>query len=205
MVRVKICGLTNLEDALAAARLGADALGFVFADSPRRVEPDVVRAIVRRLPPLVTTIGVFVDQPRSAVLRIMGHCGLDLIQLHGRETEAEARAFGRRVIKALAVGDGRPPAIESYPDCLLLLDTFSTRAAGGTGRSFDWDLAAGAARKRPVILAGGLNPDNVAQAIDLVQPDAVDVCSGVEISKGKKDHDRMASFIDRVRRARRTA
>ncbi len=205
MVRVKICGLTNLEDALAAARLGADALGFVFAESPRRVEPEAVRQIVRRLPPLVTTVGVFVDQPRHVVLQIMGHCGLDLIQLHGQETEAQAQAFGRRVIKAVGVGDGRPPATESYPGCLLLLDTFSAQAAGGTGQTFDWNLAREVSRKRPVILAGGLNPDNVTRAIDLVQPDAVDVSSGVEIFRGKKDHDRMASFIDRVRRARRTA
>jgi phosphoribosylanthranilate isomerase len=205
MVRVKICGLTNLEDALAAARLGADALGFVFADSPRRVEADTVREIVRRLPPLVTTVGVFVDQPRDLVLKITDRCGLDLIQLHGRETETEAEALGRRVIKAVAVGDGRRPSTAAYPGCLLLLDSFDARARGGTGRTFDWNLAREVAGHRPVILAGGLTPDNVGRAIDLVQPDAVDVCSGVEIFKGKKDHDRMASFIDQVRRVRRTA
>jgi phosphoribosylanthranilate isomerase len=204
MVRVKICGLTNLDDALAAARLGADALGFVFADSPRRVEPEAVRRIVRQLPPLVTTVGVFADQPADEVLRIVDHCGLDLIQLHGRETEAQAERFGRRVIKAVPVENGREPAADAYPGCLLLLDSFSPVARGGTGRTFDWNLAREVAKKRPVILAGGLSPDNVGRAIDLVQPDAVDVCSGVEIFKGKKNHDRMASFIDQVRRARRT-
>ena len=205
MTRVKICGLTNLEDALAACRLGADALGFVLAQSPRRVSPDAVRAIIRALPPLVSTVGVFADAEPEEVAWLRRYCGLDWVQLHGQEDEAAAAGLGPRVIKALKVGPGREPDAEAYPGCALLLDTHDPRAAGGTGKSFDWSLARPVARARPVILAGGLNPDNVARAIEQVQPFAVDVSSGVEIRKGKKDHERIAKFIARVKTARAPA
>jgi phosphoribosylanthranilate isomerase len=205
MTRVKICGLTNLEDALAACRLGADALGFVLAQSPRRISPDAVRAIIRVLPPLVSTVGVFVNAEPEEMSQLRRYCGLDWVQMHGQEGEAEAASLGPRVIKALKVGPGLEPDANAYPGCALLLDTYDPQAAGGTGKSFDWSLARRIARIRPVILAGGLNPDNVARAIEQVQPFAVDVSSGVEIWKGKKDHERIANFIARVKTARAPA
>jgi len=195
MVRVKVCGLTCLEDARAAAEAGADALGFVLAPSPRRITPEQVREIVRRLPPLVLTVGVFVDEPMVRVSEIRRFCGLDAVQLHGRESEVQVKALGGRVIKALRVGD-RPMKCQAlYPTATLLLDTFVPDRPGGTGRVFDWNLALEPARERPIILAGGLRPDNVAEAIRFVKPYAVDVSSGVEHQPGRKDHDQMADFI----------
>ncbi|MBU4276894.1 MAG: phosphoribosylanthranilate isomerase [Proteobacteria bacterium] len=198
--RIKICGITSLDDALAACRLGADALGFVLAPSPRQVSPEQARAIIAALPPLVSTVGVFVDAPLVEVSELRRFCGLDWVQLHGDEGEDQAAALGRRVIKALRVSQERPPNAAAYPGCALLLDTYHPQAAGGTGQSFDWSLAQGIARQRPIILAGGLTPDNVSRAIKQVQPFAVDVSSGVEKQKGVKDHERIASFIAQVRR-----
>jgi len=200
ITRVKICGITNLADALAACRLGADALGFVLAPSPRQVSPDQARAIIAQLPPLVGTVGVFVDAPPVEVSVLRRYCGLDWVQLHGDEDEDQAAMQWPRVIKALRVAPGREPDPAAYPGCALLLDTYHPQEAGGTGQSFDWGLAVDIARRRPIILAGGLNPDNVARAIEQVQPYAVDVSSGVEKEKGVKDHERIASFIAQVRR-----
>ena len=198
--RIKICGITNLADALAACRLGTDALGFVLAPSPRKVSPEQAKAIIAALPPLVSTVGVFVDAPLVEVAKLRAYCGLDWVQLHGDEDEDYAAALGRRVIKALRVSAQRPPDAAAYPGCPLLLDTYHPQAAGGTGQSFDWGLARDIARQRPIILAGGLTPDNVGRAIEQVQPFAVDVSSGVEKEKGVKDHERIASFIAQVRR-----
>lgn len=198
--RIKICGITNLSDALAACRLGADALGFVLAPSPRQVSPEQARAIIAQLPPLVNTVGVFVDAPLVEVGELRRYCGLDWVQLHGDEDEDYAAALGRRVIKALRVSAERPPDPVAYPGRGLLLDTYHPQAVGGTGQSFDWGLARDIARERPIILAGGLSQDNVARAIKQVQPFAVDVSSGVEKEKGVKDHERIASFIAQVRR-----
>ncbi len=199
MVRIKICGLTNPTDALVAAELGADALGFVFAPSPRRVTPDEARAVIRRLPPLVQTVGVFVNEPLDKVEAIRDYCGLDLIQLHGDEDEAYAARFGRRAIKAVRVGPGSEPDVRAFPEATLLLDALSPDGRGGLGQSFDWNLAVGPARRRPIILAGGLNPDNVTRAIKTVRPFAVDVNSGVEAEAGRKDHEKLARFIHRAK------
>ena len=198
MTRVKICGLTNLADACAAVAAGADALGFVLAESPRRVSPDQVRAMVRRLPPLVATVGVFVDMPAREVARLKAWCGLDWAQLHGQEGGEEVEALGPRVIKVLSVGQ-KPPNSQAYAGACLLLDTAVPGRAGGTGQYFDWSLAVDLARQRPVILAGGLNPENVAQAIAIVKPFAVDVSSGVESEPGRKDHANIRSFVARVK------
>lgn len=198
MVRVKICGLTSLEDATMAVALGADALGFVFAESPRRVSPELVRRIVRALPPLALTVGVFVDESVKEVQRVREFCGLDYVQLHGRESQNAALRLGRRVIKALAVEDA-PPPLEAYPKATLLLDAPKGRPRAGRGPGFDWKLALEAARRRPVILAGGLNPDNVRLAVQTVRPFAVDVSSGVEKEPGRKDHARVAAFIARAK------
>ncbi|MCB2192220.1 MAG: phosphoribosylanthranilate isomerase [Deltaproteobacteria bacterium] len=200
MPRIKICGITNLDDALAACRMGADALGFVLAPSPRQISPEQARAIIAELPPLVNTVGVFVDAPLAEVSELRSFCGLDWAQLHGGEDEDYATALGRRVIKALRVSEERPPDPAAYPGCSLLLDTYHPQAAGGTGQSFDWGLAQDIAHDRPIILAGGLTPDNVGRAIKQVQPFAVDVSSGVEKQKGVKDHERIASFIAQARR-----
>ena len=198
-MKVKICGLTNLSDALAAAEAGADALGFVFAESPRRVEPDAVREIIRRLPPFVVTVGVFANQPPEAVRKLRDYCGLDTVQLHGDETEEDVAAIGGRGIKAIRVGDGRIVLATAFPNATLLLDTYVPGTAGGTGISFDWSLAAGPARQRPIILAGGLTSENVTRAIEIVRPYAVDVSSGVEIEPGRKDHGKIAAFIRQAR------
>ncbi|MCA1990148.1 MAG: phosphoribosylanthranilate isomerase [Desulfarculus sp.] len=193
MVRVKICGITNLPDALAALRAGADALGFVFAESPRRVEVDQALEIIAQLPPLAATVGVFKDAPLEEVLRLKKLCGLDWVQLCGREDSLYVTACGPRVIKTLAV-DGQPPDGRVYPDACLLLDAPSPRG-GGAGKCFDWNLARPLAQARPVILAGGLNPDNVGRAIATARPWAVDVSSGVEAAPGRKDHELIQRFI----------
>jgi len=199
MVRVKVCGITNLEDALAAARLGADALGFVFAPSPRRVTPKQAREIIKKLPPLVCAVGVFVNSPAQEILKIKELCGLDRVQLHGDESPNQVDQLGRGVIKALSVGPGGAPAVDSYPSATLLLDTHVPGARGGTGQTFDWNLIKPLSRSRPIILAGGLNPNNVTQAVAGVKPYAVDVSSGVESIPGRKDHDKIASFIKRAK------
>ncbi|MFH1035452.1 MAG: phosphoribosylanthranilate isomerase [Pseudomonadota bacterium] len=198
MTRVKICGLTNLADALAAVAAGADALGFVLAKSPRRVTPQQVRDMVGQLPPLVATVGVFVDTPLEEVAKMRAWCGLDWAQLHGAQTPEELAPLGSRVLKVLSVGSQAPDP-EAFPGAHLLLDTAVPGRAGGTGRAFDWNLAVELARRRPIILAGGLNPDNVAQAVNIVKPFAVDVSSGVEKEPGRKDHAQIRNFIARAK------
>lgn len=195
VVRVKICGITCLEDALAAANFGADAVGFVFAASPRQVAPESVRAIVSQLPPFVTIVGVFVNESVSRIQELRSFCGLDLVQLHGNETEEMVAQLGPRVIKAVRVGWDVPADVDAYGNATLLLDTYSAAAVGGTGKSFDWSLAVGVAKKRPILLAGGLTPENVTQAIKMVRPYGVDVSSGVEIGPGSKDHAKIEQFI----------
>lgn len=199
-VRVKICGLTNLADARAAYALGADALGFVLAPSPRRVSPDQVKAMVAALPPLAATVGVLVGAGLEEARKARDYCGLDAVQLHGDQGEDTVAALGRGVIKVLSMGQD-PPDPACYPGAMLLLDTLVPGQAGGSGRTFDWSLARDIARMRPIMLAGGLNPDNVEAAIQMVRPHAVDVSSGVESAPGRKDHDKLASFIARVRAA----
>jgi phosphoribosylanthranilate isomerase len=206
-VRVKICGLTRVEDALAAVELGADALGFVFAPSPRRVSPEQARAIIRELPPLVQTVGVFVDEDPERVEYTARYCDLDLLQFHGGESPAYCRGFGRRAIKALRLRSRRElPGVSEYAGAAgaLLLDTLVPGQQGGTGRTFDWDLALEAARYGRIIVAGGLNPENVAAAISAAKPYGVDASSGLEREPGIKDHGKMARFIERAREAART-
>jgi phosphoribosylanthranilate isomerase len=199
VVRVKICGITCVEDALAAVSFGADALGFVFAPSPRRVSPDRARAIARELPPMVITVGVFVNAPLEWVREVQCLCGLSVVQLQGDEDEQATMLFGPRVIKALAVRPDRTIGEDSYPGATILLDAYSADARGGTGRTFDWSLATELAKKRPIILAGGLTPDNVLDAVRVVRPYAVDVSSGVEMDPGRKDHEKLERFIRRAK------
>lgn len=202
-VRVKICGITNVGDALHAAACGADALGFVFyAGSPRCVTPAQVRAITAELPPFLTRVGLFVNEAPERILAIAAECGLDALQLHGDEPPESCSLPPYRVIKALRVRDaGSLAGQEAFRVPALLLDAWVADAYGGTGHSFQWELAAGIARQRPVILAGGLTPANVAAAVRQVRPYGVDVSSGVESAPGKKDPQKVAQFIRMAREA----
>jgi phosphoribosylanthranilate isomerase len=198
-VFVKVCGITSVEDAQAAADAGADALGFVLAPSPRRVTPDQAREIIRQVPSTVLTVGVFVDASLEDMQEIRDHCGLGAVQLHGNESEEKAASVGGTVIKALRVGKEPLTCEGAYPKATLLLDTYSPTAVGGTGKTFDWNLAVETARKRPIFLAGGLTPDNIIEAIEMVRPYAVDVSSGVEAEPGRKDHEKLERFIRRAK------
>ena len=197
-VRIKICGITNKEDALAAAHLGADALGFVFAPSPRRILAESAREIIKALPPFVKTVGVFADEDPERVSSIAAMCGLDLLQLHGSESVDYCSSFDRRVIKAVRLQSrDELKNLSKYVNVVdaLLLDTYLPNKLGGTGITFDWKLAAEARRYGRIILAGGLNPENVAAAISMVKPYAVDASSGLEKSPGVKDHEKMTQFM----------
>ena len=199
--RVKICGITNIEDASHAVASGADALGFVFfAGSPRCVEPDLARRIIAELPPLITTVGLFVDESPARIRETVEFCGLDTVQLHGEEEPDRCLYPPCRVIKALRLRPGMDDSVFSaYRVSALLLDAYVPGTPGGTGQCCDWDRAREIASRHRVILAGGLNPDNVAAAVRRVQPYGVDVSSGVEKSPGHKDPAKVASFIRMAR------
>ncbi|HVO84981.1 MAG TPA: phosphoribosylanthranilate isomerase [Syntrophobacteria bacterium] len=202
MLRVKICGITSLEDASLAVRLGVHALGFVLAPSPRQVSPEAVREIVRGIPPLVQTVGVFVNEAPSRVREIMGFCGLDLAQLHGDETPEDCEALSPRAIKALRLRDESSlAAAAAYRGKVraVLLDSYVKGRRGGTGTTPDWNLAArGLELGIPVILAGGLNPGNVRRAVSVVRPFAIDVNSGVEERPGRKSPALMDRLMEVV-------
>ena len=203
MPRVKICGITNLDDALAACEAGADALGLMFAPEAkarnRYIEPDDARRIVQKLPPLVTTVAVCVDDPVQRLLEYLEF--VDCVQLHGNETIETCRAVALRAIKAFRASPGfDPESMLAYPSRAYLLDAFVPAVSGGTGRTCDWDLARRAvALGRPLILAGGLTPENVAEAVRTVRPYAVDVSGGVERAPGEKDHERIRAFIENAK------
>lgn len=200
-IRIKICGLTNLEDARKAVGLGADALGFVFAESPRRISPESAAGIVRSLPPILTCVGLFVDESPPAVRRVIKECRLDALQFHGNESPDYCRQFSLKIIKAFRIKNGNSlKAIPHYQVDAYLLDTYVEGTSGGTGESFNWDLALRAKEfSRPIILAGGLGPDNVAEAIRRVRPYGIDVSTGIEAEPGKKDHKKMKEFMKIVR------
>lgn len=192
---VKICGITRLEDALAAADAGASAIGFVFwPNSPRFIDPYRARAIVRRLPPFVTPVGLFVDQPPEFIAGVSSLVRLGAVQLHGDETPAFASAIGLPVIKALPVEGARDWPVGAT----LLLDAHDPARRGGTGRTIDWHAAATVAAERRVLLAGGLTPENVADAIARVRPFGIDVSSGVERAPGVKDRHRITALFEAV-------
>jgi phosphoribosylanthranilate isomerase len=205
MLRVKICGITSTEDALVAAECGADVLGFVFAPSPRQITPEQAHDIIGLLPFHVKKVGVFVNESVSKIMMIKTFCDLDMIQLHGDETEDEAALFGSNVIKAVRVGADCPSLEDAYPKATLLLDTYCPDLRGGTGRTFDWRLAVDPAKRRPIILAGGLTPENVAEAVRTVQPYGVDVSGGVESEPRRKDHDKLDRFIRAAKAVERPA
>jgi len=171
-MKIKICGITSLQDALTAVQAGADALGFVFCSaSPRNVTPELAAEIIRQLPPFLQTVGLFVNESLATVNETADRCGLDIVQLHGEESPDFCAAIKRRTIKAFRVKDASSlENMESYPTTAYLLDAWSPIAHGGTGHSFNWEIAADAAARLPIILAGGLTPDNVAAAVQQVRP-----------------------------------
>jgi len=204
MTRVKICGITRVEDGLTCAQLGADAIGLVFyAPSPRNVAVDQARAILAALPPFVTTVGLFVDAPPGEVQAVLAQLPLDVLQFHGNEPADYCASFGRPYLKALRVKPGVD--LVQYASAYagakaLLLDAHVEGIAGGTGQGFDWSLIP-PGLPLPVILSGGLNPENVTEGIRRVRPAAVDVSSGVEAAKGIKDAAKIAAFMQGVRNA----
>ncbi|MEQ8659495.1 MAG: phosphoribosylanthranilate isomerase [Gammaproteobacteria bacterium] len=205
-VRIKYCGITNLDDSLAAIALGVDALGFVFhPPSPRYVEPVLAATIIDALPPLVSKVGLFVNRSAREVRETVAMTGIDLVQYHGDESPADCAAAPCAWIKAVRVRadtDFAACARDFAAASALLLDTWDDQVYGGSGRTFDWSLLPHAVG-RPLILAGGLTPDNVAAAIRRVRPYAVDVSGGIEASRGRKDREKMHRFITEVREVER--
>jgi phosphoribosylanthranilate isomerase len=201
--RVKICGITNVDDARHAAACGADALGFVFyPGSPRFVEPDLARRIVAELPPLVSTVGLFVNETPARIREMVEFCGLNTVQLHGDEEPDQCCYPPCRVIKALRLRGDMPNSLfAAYSVSALLLDAFVPNQFGGTGHRCDWEQAAKVAAQYRVILAGGLNPENIAEAVRQVHPYGVDVSSGVEEKPGQKDPEKVARFIRMAKEA----
>jgi phosphoribosylanthranilate isomerase len=199
-VRVKICGITNLSDALTAAELGAAALGFIFVRSSRRwIDPTVARNIIRELPASVTPVGVFADAPREYVSSVIGETGLRAVQLHGDESPDDLLDLPVPVIKSFRVdGQFEMNRMERYAAAAFLLDTGGMGALGGTGKTFDWNIAAEAATRGRIILAGGLHPGNISEAIERVGPYAVDINSGVEATPGIKDHMKLMQLFDNI-------
>lgn len=197
MVRVKICGITNLDDALLALDAGADALGFVFhSASPRHIFPEQASHIISQLPPFIQTVGLFVNQSPETVNATVFSCGIDIVQLHGEEPAEYCAAINHRILKAVRVKDITSlEVMAEYPVSTFLLDAWSPSAHGGTGQTFNWDIAALAAQKNRIILAGGLTPENIADAIRQVRPYGVDVSSGVESSPGRKNAAKVREFI----------
>jgi len=197
-VKVKICGITNANDALTAVESGADALGFMFYEpSPRHVSIRQAAEIIRELPPYIMRVGVFVDAEEDTVMRAISDCGLTLLQFHGQESPQYCTQFGLMSMKAFRMRDaGSLGALQNYPTDAWLLDAFVADKLGGTGEKFNWELAIEAKKlNRPIFLAGGLTPVNVAEAVQKVQPFAVDVSSGVEATPGKKDPAKVRDFI----------
>ncbi len=204
MTKVKICGITNLEDALFAALAGADALGFVFFnESPRYIDPARAGEIIAALPPFISTVGVFADAEENFVKHAVNESGVGILQFHGSEGPDYCSSFGMPYLKAFKIrGMESLDALKDYPDAAaFLLDTYSEKEMGGTGVAFNWDIAVAARPFGRIILAGGLDPENVAEAVRKVGPYAVDVSSGVEAAKGKKDPEAVRKFILAARAA----
>jgi Phosphoribosylanthranilate isomerase len=204
VAQVKICGITNKEDALCAAKLGAAALGFIFyPPSPRYIKPADARKIVGAMPAELVKVGVFVNESVTEVKRIVEYCGFDMIQLHGDESPAYCRDFpASQVIKAVELkNDDDFNHASSYDVAAILIDSRHAGLYGGTGKKANWELACRIKNKKPLILSGGLNEGNIAEAIKAVTPNALDINSGVELRPGKKDHAKIARIFDIIRHA----
>ena len=195
--RLKICGITNKEDAIIVANLGADALGFVFAESKRKIIPEKAKEIIKILPPFITTVGIFMDTPLTEVIEISEFTSIDAVQLHGNETPEYCEKIKRKIIKSILI-----TASDTKESLLSKMENYSVSAfildpGKGSGKTFEWDIAKGI--KKPLIIAGGLNPDNVKRVIRILHPYGVDVSSGVEKDYGKKDTEKVEKFIAEVR------
>lgn len=204
MTRIKICGITTLDDALHAVEAGADALGFVFyKESPRHIFPEEAARIIAQLPPFVQVVGLFVNEQPDQVNGTADLCRLDLVQLHGDETPAYCEQIKRRILKAFRVRTLTClDPMADYRTAGILLDTYSPSFYGGTGTAFNWEIATEAVKRHQrIVLAGGLTPDNVADAVRQVHPWAVDVSSGVEQAPGRKDHQKVREFIRAAKEA----
>ncbi len=201
MTKIKICGITNLNDAKIAVDYGADAIGFVFAESVRKVNREKVKAIVRKLPPFVTFVGLFVNETAKNIENICSCCDLNVVQLHGKEPPGFLDKLKHyKVIKAFRIKNERDiDPINRYKSDAVLLDGYAENKMGGSGTSFDWNIVKKLKTSRPVIIAGGLTHLNVSRAIKIAKPYGVDVSSGVEIKPGKKDRKLIKKFIDAVR------
>lgn len=204
ITRIKICGFTRVDEAVVAAEAGIDAIGLVFAPSPRKVTRQKAADIVKELPPFVQTVGVFVNEPLDSVKEIVEQCSIDLVQLHGDESVEDCSQLQGRVIKASRVRSIKDiDALIPYQTSVrgFLLDAWVQGVAGGSGKSFDWSIAVEAVSKlkRPVILAGGLSPSNIAKAVRQVAPWGVDASSGVETEPGRKDIIKIREFVKNLR------
>ena len=203
MIKIKICGITNKEDAGWAVDLKVDALGFIFADSPRRVKPEIVQEIIKLLPPFISSVGVFVNEDREKVEEITESCGLTTLQFHGQESPSYCEGFKQKIVKAFRIKDKsvlkKAAQYQGKIDAYLL-DAYSPFAYGGTGKTFDWHIAKEIKKfGLPIILSGGLNPENIREAISEVEPYGVDVSSGVEERPGKKNLEKLINFVRIVR------
>ena len=198
MTKIKICGITNALDAIKCVELGADALGFIFAKSRRQVTKEKAREIIEKLPPFISKVGVFVDEKEDAVREIQSYCGLTALQFHGNESPQYCSKFSN-AIKAIRVKDemnfGLLADYEPYV-CAFLFDTYSERQNGGTGKAFDWNILRRIETKKPIILAGGITTENIADANRIVKPYAIDCVSGTETSPGKKDYEKTKKIIE---------
>jgi len=203
-MRVKICGITNIDDALYAAELGADALGFIFVkSSPRHIAPNAARKIIQALPPFVVPVGVFADMTYNDILEIIDQTGVGCVQLHGEETPKQLVKYPVPVYKSFRIDSSfNPEILRRYKGSAYLLDTKASGELGGTGLTFDWEIAVKAKEYGRIILAGGLTPDNIIDAAQKVQPYAVDVNSGVEERPGKKDHIKLKILFERLKQVK---
>ncbi|MFQ5603492.1 MAG: phosphoribosylanthranilate isomerase [bacterium] len=202
MVKIKICGITNYEDAQMACALGADAIGFIFyPSSPRYIPPAAASKIINKLPPFVTKVGVFVNMRLSEVEELVVTLNLNLVQLHGEESPEYCSRLAFPCLKAVRLQKEFDLAqLSRFRTAGFLLDTFDNQRLGGTGKTFDWSLARRAVGYGPIVLAGGLTAENVAQAIQTAEPYGVDVCSGVEAAPGKKDAQKLGLFFEEIRK-----
>ncbi len=199
MTRIKVCGITNINDALVACEAGADAVGFIFAKSPRQVKAQQAAEIIKDLPPYVSTVGVFVNEEAEVIRQIAAECNLQLVQLHGDEDKKFIDDLYLPAIRAFSVKDDSViEQIEKYDVDRFMLDSFSPDMAGGSGKTFDWEIAEKASRLGKLILAGGLSIDNIEDALNGCKPYGVDLSSSVEKAPGIKDHDQLRSFIRKV-------
>ncbi len=204
MTKVKICGITNLEDAMEAVNSGYDALGFIFTDSPRKINIEAAEYILKALPPFINCVAVFMDESPAFIKDVLKNCPFDTIQLHGEENPQVLLQFKpqKKIIKSIRIKDEHSlKAIDNYKEAdAFLLDTYVKDVAGGTGQTFDWKLARTAKKyNKPIILSGGLTPENITEAIKVVEPFAVDVSSGVEEHPGKKSRALMKDFILKIK------